>query len=140
MIIFEKNNKLNINFENQLDNPDIEIGKSEIKVDGNNIVNGGSGLRKLVLYGAYDETLDRDVAYKDEEHTQRYESYDEAVDATSQADIVVLYIDRVDGNETSHYISVCDVMYYEYNSSGTINRAVYVLFNDNQFVLFDDSE
>ena len=43
MIIFEKNNKLNINFENQLDNPDIEIGKSEIKVDGNNIVNGGSG-------------------------------------------------------------------------------------------------
>lgn len=43
MIIFEKNNKLNINFENKLDAADIQIGKSEIKVDGNNIVNGGSG-------------------------------------------------------------------------------------------------
>ena len=41
MIVYEKNNKLNINFENELDNPDIEIGKSEIKVDGNNIVSGG---------------------------------------------------------------------------------------------------
>ena len=42
MIVYEKNNKLNINFENELDNPDIEIGKSEIKVDGNDIVSGGS--------------------------------------------------------------------------------------------------
>lgn len=32
MIVYEKNNKLNINFENALDNPDIEIGKGEIKL------------------------------------------------------------------------------------------------------------
>ena len=32
MIVYEKNNKLNINFENELDNPDIEIGKGEIKL------------------------------------------------------------------------------------------------------------
>ena len=44
MIVYEKNNKLNIDFENKIDGtPDIEIGKDEISVSGNNIVNGGSG-------------------------------------------------------------------------------------------------
>lgn len=32
MLIFEKDNKLNISFENQLENPDIEIGKNEINL------------------------------------------------------------------------------------------------------------
>ena len=50
MIVYEKDNKLNINFENQLDNPDIEIGKSEIKVDGNNIVSGGSSAPLVVTF------------------------------------------------------------------------------------------
>ena len=37
MIVYEKNNKLNINFENELDNPDIEIGKNEIKLGDSEI-------------------------------------------------------------------------------------------------------
>lgn len=49
MIVFEKDNKLNINFENKLDTADIQIGKSEIKVDGNNIVSGGSGGSAAVM-------------------------------------------------------------------------------------------
>ena len=32
MLIFEKDNKLNISFENQLENPDIEIGKNEVNL------------------------------------------------------------------------------------------------------------
>ena len=49
MIVYEKNNKLNINFENSLENPDIEFGKSEIKVDGNNIVSGGGGSEPYIV-------------------------------------------------------------------------------------------
>lgn len=37
MIVYEKNNKLNINFDNELDNPDIEIGKDEIKLGDSEI-------------------------------------------------------------------------------------------------------
>lgn len=55
MIVYEKNNKLNINFENSLENPDIEFGKGEINVDGNNIVNGGSGGSPLFVVTITDE-------------------------------------------------------------------------------------
>lgn len=56
MLIYEKNNKLNINFENELDNPDIEIGKGEINVDGNNIVSGGGSGQTLIVNADYDNT------------------------------------------------------------------------------------
>lgn len=49
MLVYEKDNKLNISFENNLETPDIEIGKSEINVDGNNIVSGGSGGDSLYI-------------------------------------------------------------------------------------------
>ena len=58
MIVYEKDNKLNINFENQLDNPDIEIGKSEIKVDGNDIVSGGGGSEPLVVNITTEDTVE----------------------------------------------------------------------------------
>lgn len=50
MLIYEKENKLNINFENQISNPDIEIGKGEIKVDGNDIVSGGGSEPMVVTF------------------------------------------------------------------------------------------
>lgn len=44
MLIYEKDNKLNLNFDHSKsieDNPDIVIGENEISVSGNNIVSGG---------------------------------------------------------------------------------------------------
>ena len=37
MLIYENNNKLNINFENELGNPDIEIGKDAVKLGDSEI-------------------------------------------------------------------------------------------------------
>lgn len=38
MLIYEKNNKLNINFDNEVgENPDVQIGKDEINLDGSTI-------------------------------------------------------------------------------------------------------
>lgn len=56
MLIYEKENKLNISFENNLQTPDIEIGKSEINVDGNNIVSGGITFVHIDNQGKLDKT------------------------------------------------------------------------------------
>ena len=59
MLIYEKNNKLNLNFDPSKsieDNPDIVIGENEISVSGNNIVDGGSS-GGIKLYGPYVVTL-----------------------------------------------------------------------------------
>lgn len=61
MLIYEKNNKLNMNFDPSKsieDNPDIVIGENEISVSGNNIVNGGGGSAPLIVTDT-DGTLDK---------------------------------------------------------------------------------
>lgn len=59
MLIYEKNNKLNISFENNMDETDIVVGKDEISVDGNNIVNSG-GMFEITATGFQEgATLDK---------------------------------------------------------------------------------
>ena len=102
MIVYEKNNKLNINFENELDNPDIEIGKGEINVDGNNIVNGGSGggANVLTLYSNNISTGNK--AYKNPECTEQYTSYNEAFNAILNADKIQI-VDKKQNGISDYY-------------------------------------
>ena len=92
MLIYEKDNKLNISFENNMDETDIVVGKDEISVDGNNIVNGGSGggVNVLTLYIAPDEVGEWYNAFLDENLTQGYDSYEDAKAACTSADIIKL--------------------------------------------------
>lgn len=86
MLIFEKNNKLNINFDPSKSiegTPDIQVGENEISVDGNNIVNSGGsgGANVLTLYADYSvdqPTLDGLELWLNEEKTTQFASYNEA--------------------------------------------------------------
>lgn len=42
MLVYEKDNKLNISFENNIENPDFEISKTEVNLGDANIVSGSS--------------------------------------------------------------------------------------------------
>lgn len=87
MIVYEKNNKLNINFENDLDNPDIEIGKGEINVDGNNIVNGGGGGGNSDLF-----VVTFGQTESDEPELTADKTYSEIIEAMQGGKIVVFNI------------------------------------------------
>lgn len=89
MLVYEKDNKLNINFDNKVDDsPDLSIGKSgdktQILVDGQpSGGGGGGGANVLTLYAG--EKEDRRWAYKNQECTEEYATFEEAVDAVNNA-------------------------------------------------------
>ena len=54
MLIYENNNKLNINFDNEVsENPDLEIGKedgkTEVLIDGQPVSGGSGGVEPVIV-------------------------------------------------------------------------------------------
>lgn len=97
MLIYEKNNKLNINFDNEIsENPDLQIGKdgdkTEVLIDGKESSGG-----MLVLYP---NNIDGNfVAFLDNDYQHRFESFEEALNAVKKASMVaVVTNDDFEGN------------------------------------------
>ena len=65
MLIYEKDNKLNISFENSVENPDFEISKNEVNLGSASIVSGGgsgdSNMFIVTISGDSTYTADKTV-------------------------------------------------------------------------------
>ncbi len=113
MLIYEKDNKLNLNFDPSKsieDNPDIVIGENEISVSGNNIVSGGGSGGAVTLYFTWDEPMSTyGKAYKDITMTEDFSSYEEAQAILTAATVVKLcYLEEgvIDAIHVAAYILV----------------------------------
>lgn len=90
MLIYEKNNKLNINFDNEIsENPDLQIGKedgkTEVLVDGQ--PSGGGGGSLLVTFENATTTLN-------EPYYRSATTYKQAMDAFKEGRQVVFYFPK----------------------------------------------
>ena len=57
MLIYEKDNKLNISFENNIENPDFEISKNEVNLGSADVVSTGSS--GVFIVRVNDDVLDK---------------------------------------------------------------------------------
>lgn len=94
MIIYEKENKLNINFDNSIEaEPDVVISKEDEQVNieaGGQPIGGGANVLTLYL-GLKDDSR---WLYKDPEFTQEYASYEEAVTAIKAASTIKVFMNE----------------------------------------------
>lgn len=151
MLVYEKNNKLNISFENNVENPDFEISKEEVNIGSANIVSSGSGsgANVLTLYVSEENTKEFAgencvLAYKDFEMTQAYSSYEEAFTAVTNASTVRVMFPKAsydDVNNLTHmfieYVSNVDCIADSQNSMYVVG--VQTGHNDT-YCLYADSK
>ena len=116
MLIYEKDNKLNINFENNVEEtPDLQISKSgdktEVLIDGQQ-GGGGSGGGTLVVNVL---TLDAETMQCTVDKTVQ-----EVVEASSNHQNIICILDRrvTGGGDTILYMPLYSVQFLQNNSFG----------------------
>lgn len=138
MLIYEKENKLNINFENSVnETPDLQIGKdgdkTQILVDGQES-GGGGGLNILRLYLNIPTS---NIAYLDPALSTKFNSYDEAKQAIESADLVILKpVSEEDHEGVNNSIPALSIN----SSSSSIHAEIWPWYETGpEIVIFDTS-